>query len=147
MPTHRFDKRFCLSVAEFEFPAYFNFFVKKRKIILICDPEGEEAVRAIFQETLLGPVDLSKYDDDFALDYTGKPDVLKELKHFAKNPFKPTEPLTVDTLISFLHYDSKGVADVGSGVFVKKEDTKIMVMDGDKLIARVKDKADIMIDS
>lgn len=48
MPKHRFDKRFCLSVAEFEFPAYFNFFVKKRKIILICDEEGEKAVRDIF---------------------------------------------------------------------------------------------------
>jgi hypothetical protein len=48
MPTHRFDKKFCLSVAEFEFPAYFNFFVKKRKVILVCDKAGEEAVRTIF---------------------------------------------------------------------------------------------------
>lgn len=48
MPTYRFDKRFCLSVAEFEFPAYFNFFVKRRKVILICDKEGEEAIRTIF---------------------------------------------------------------------------------------------------
>jgi hypothetical protein len=54
MPTHRFDKKFCLSVAEFEFPAYFNFFVKRRKVILICDKNGEKAVRDIFQETLLG---------------------------------------------------------------------------------------------
>jgi hypothetical protein len=54
MPSHRFDNRFCLSVAEFEFPAYFNFFVKKRKIILVCDKIGEAAVRTIFQETLLG---------------------------------------------------------------------------------------------
>lgn len=54
MPSHRFDNRFCLSVAEFEFPAYFNFFVKKRKIILVCDKIGEAAVRNIFQETLLG---------------------------------------------------------------------------------------------
>jgi hypothetical protein len=48
MPSFRFDKRFCLSVAEFEFPAYFNFFVKRRKIMLVCDKDGEKAVRAIF---------------------------------------------------------------------------------------------------
>lgn len=28
IPTNRFDKKFGISVAEFEFPAYFNFFVK-----------------------------------------------------------------------------------------------------------------------
>jgi hypothetical protein len=105
MPTHRFDKQFCLSVAEFEFPAYFNFFVKKRKIILICDKEGETAVRTIFQETLLGPKDLSTFDRDFAIDYTGKPDIQAEIIHFAKNPFNPSEPLTVDLLISFVLFD------------------------------------------
>ena len=59
MPLYRFDKRLCLSVAEFEFPAYFNFFVKKRKIVLVCDKIGEDAVRSIFQETLLGPKEVS----------------------------------------------------------------------------------------
>lgn len=59
VPKHRFDKRFCLSVAEFEFPAYFSFFVKKRRVTLITDKDGEQAIRAIFQETLLGPQDLS----------------------------------------------------------------------------------------
>lgn len=37
VPQHRFDKRFCLSVAEFEFPAYFSFFIKKKKVTLITD--------------------------------------------------------------------------------------------------------------
>lgn len=31
-----FDKKFGLNFCEFEFPAYFNFFVKKNKITLIC---------------------------------------------------------------------------------------------------------------
>lgn len=29
IPTERFDTRYGLSCAEFEFPAYFNFFIKK----------------------------------------------------------------------------------------------------------------------
>jgi hypothetical protein len=55
VPQKMFDKGFGLSVAEFEFPAYFNFFVKRTRITLICTKESEMAVRAIFQETLLGP--------------------------------------------------------------------------------------------
>lgn len=30
IPKDRFDKKYGINVAEFEFPAYFNFFVKKR---------------------------------------------------------------------------------------------------------------------
>lgn len=37
IPTQRFDKKFGINVAEFEFPAYFNFFIKKRQVTLICD--------------------------------------------------------------------------------------------------------------
>jgi len=56
LPSKRFDKKNGVNVAEFEFPAYFNFFIKKRKCTLICTAEAERAVRTIFQETLLGPL-------------------------------------------------------------------------------------------
>lgn len=59
IPTRMFDKKFCLSVAEFEFPAYFNFFVRKRRIVLICSEENEVAIRKVFTETLSGPHDLT----------------------------------------------------------------------------------------
>ena len=35
VPSKRFDYNVGISIAEFEFPAYFNFFVKRRKITLI----------------------------------------------------------------------------------------------------------------
>lgn len=55
VPSVRFDKKTGINVAEFEFPAYFNYFVKKKKINLICSKEAFEAIGIIFQETLLGP--------------------------------------------------------------------------------------------
>ena len=45
VPNKRFDNKFRESVCEFEFPAYFNFFVKKTKINLICTPEEENDIR------------------------------------------------------------------------------------------------------
>lgn len=59
IPTIRFDINSGASLAEFEFPAYFNYFVLKKKIILVTDEECGKALRTIFQETLLGPIDLS----------------------------------------------------------------------------------------
>jgi hypothetical protein len=61
IPTVRFDINSGASLAEFEFPAYFNYFVLKKKIILVTDEECGKSIRTIFQETLLGPEDLSVY--------------------------------------------------------------------------------------
>ena len=58
IPSNRFNKIFGVNVAEFEFPAYFNFFINKQKINLICTKEAEISIRVIFQETLLGPKNL-----------------------------------------------------------------------------------------
>ena len=58
IPTLRFDVNSGASLAEFEFPAYFNYFVLKKKIILVTDEDSGKAIRTIFQETLLGPEDL-----------------------------------------------------------------------------------------
>lgn len=108
IPSARWDKIFSLSVAEFEFPAYFNFFVKKKKITLICTKEAKEAIRTIFQETLLGPQSFPQFEEEFAENYKGKPDIQKELAHFCKNPFNPTIPLTVEGLLDFLLFDENG---------------------------------------
>ena len=49
------NRRLILGVnlAEFEFPAYFNFFVNKRKCTLIVDSmNAEQSIRTVFGETL-----------------------------------------------------------------------------------------------
>jgi len=69
MPKQRFDKATGINTAEFEFPAYFNFFVLRCRIRLVADKETEKAIRTIFQETLLGPKEYDNFDKDFRHDY------------------------------------------------------------------------------
>jgi hypothetical protein len=57
IPTRHYSKESFINVAEFEFPAYFNFFLKRRKIMIICTADQEKNIRIIFQETLLGPLE------------------------------------------------------------------------------------------
>jgi hypothetical protein len=48
IPSKRFDRKSGVNVAEFEFPAYFNFFMKRRKITLICNQQEEKPIRTVF---------------------------------------------------------------------------------------------------
>jgi hypothetical protein len=41
LPTVWFDRSADINTAEFEFPAYFNFFVRKKKINLVCSSIDE----------------------------------------------------------------------------------------------------------
>jgi hypothetical protein len=114
--------RFCrelgpalgVNLAEFEFPAYFNFFVYKKKCTLVVDSdEAEENIRRVFGETLLGPdqfrreVDpIAFEEEDFAPEFSREaiPDFQKEFKHFRIMP--DGKELEIETLLSFYHFQS-----------------------------------------
>jgi len=107
IPHERFDKDQGINVAEFEFPAYFNFFIKRQKIVLIVHREAEAIIRKIFQLTLLGPDHVDKPSHySKAVPESAYPDLVKEMGYFRINPFDKT-PLTVDTLLDFVYFDEE----------------------------------------
>ncbi|KAM3132704.1 hypothetical protein pb186bvf_015249 [Paramecium bursaria] len=114
IPFHRFNKKFGISVAEFEFPAYFNFFVKHKQVILICTKEAEASIRIVFQETLLGPLDHKNLFQDFHPNNPKEayPNFHKELSIFSKNPTNPDEPLQIDTLLKFIIYEENNFLQI-----------------------------------
>lgn len=118
---HRFDYNDGISLMEFEFPVYYNFFLRKQnRTKLICDVETMEQIKTIFQETLLGPVDLTNFQDDFAEDYKAIPDIAKEIEHFSRNPFNQTQTMTIDLLLEFILFDENNHAKISKKV--KNED-------------------------
>lgn len=125
-------ERFCremgpglgVNLAEFEFPAYFNFFVYKKRCTLVVDSEdAEENIRRVFSETLLGPAQFRReenpiafepedFDPDFPRDMI--PDFQKEFKHFRIMP-DGTE-LVIETLLDFCHFESRAEGHLNLGV-------------------------------
>lgn len=115
VPRERFDRRAGISVSEFEFPTYFNFFVMRGRINLITNTEDEEVIRAVFQETLFGPADANELMDLECRNETSqvkRPNLAKELDYFRRNPFNPSEKMQIDTLINFIHFDAAGTATI-----------------------------------
>ena len=114
-------ERFCremgpalgVNLAEFEFPAYFNFFVYKKRCTLIVDnDEAERNIRRVFSETLLGPAKFRREDnpvpfdeEDFAPDFPREmiPNFTKELKYFRIMP--DGKELVLETLLKFRHFE------------------------------------------
>lgn len=117
-------ERFCremgpalgVNLAEFEFPAYFNFFVYKKRCTLVVDSEdAEDNIRRVFSETLLGPAQFRReenpiqfeeedFDPDFPRDAI--PNFQKELKHFRIMP--DGKELVLETLLDFCHFETPG---------------------------------------
>lgn len=117
-------ERFCremgpslgVNLAEFEFPAYFNYFVYKKRCTLVVDSEdAERNIRRVFNETLLGPAQFRRCDnaieyeeEDFAPDFPREmiPNFNKELKHFRIMP--DGKELVLETLLNFRHFTLPG---------------------------------------
>lgn len=77
-----------MNVAEFEFPAYCNFFFYRRRVCLIvASKEIERRIRKVFQETLFGPENVDVTQD--FVEGTPKeemPDMQRELNFFRVFP-------------------------------------------------------------
>ena len=115
--------RFCrelgpalgVNLAEFEFPGYFNFFICKKKCMLVVDSDdAEENIRRVFSETLLGPAQFRREEnpityeeEDFAPDFPKEavPNFQKELEYFRIMP--GGKELVCETLLSFCHFENK----------------------------------------
>ena len=81
LPKHFFNWRKGISVAELEFPIYYNFFLKKRKTILICNEEQFLRFKTVFNEAVFGPKNL-----DVSGDYVEGlevPALKREMKFFS----------------------------------------------------------------
>ena len=118
-----------ISVAEIEFPLYFNFFIKKSRTKVICTEEQKKAMCDILQEALFGPVEF-----DISLDYDiDNPDVFvtdlkNEMNHFRGN-------FTIDDLVEFVVM-WQGKAVIGN-VEIASSGKKFSVRDGGKQITEV----------
>jgi len=120
-------ERFCremgpalgVNLAEFEFPAYFNFFVYKKRCTLVVDSqEAEDNICRVFNETLLGPAQFRRENDpvpfeeeDFAPDFPrdAVPNLEKELRYFRIMP--DGRELAVDLLLDFSQFKQPGDGD------------------------------------
>jgi CRP-like cAMP-binding protein len=115
VPKVMFDRQRGVNTAEIEFPAYYNYFILKRRIRLVVGTAAaEDALRTILEQSLFGPAE-SRTDEEFRADYPadGRPDFKKECEYFRRGP---RGRLVVDELVEFLQLGPGETLALGEGV-------------------------------
>jgi CRP-like cAMP-binding protein/phosphoribosyl 1,2-cyclic phosphodiesterase len=138
VPPDLFDRRRGLTLAEIEFPAYYNFFVLKRRARLIVETnDTANRLRTVFRESLFGSRVQAK-DDEFAEAYPRelRPDFERETDHFRRAPDGTRQD--VDDLVEFCVMGDARRVDLPTGVSVARTDDGMYVISADgREIARV----------
>ena len=80
-----FDWGKGISIAEVEFPIFFNFFIKKRKTYIICSENQYRAIRNVLQESVFGPKELDISTDYFNTENKDIPTIAREMTFFRNN--------------------------------------------------------------
>ncbi len=75
-----------ISIAELEFPVYYNYFIRKKKTLVICNNAQAERFETVLRESLFGPVD-ADFNNDFLRDSDLAEDIIQEMAYFRNMQF------------------------------------------------------------
>ena len=119
-----------ISIAEIEFPIYYNFFLKKRRTTIICREGQFEQMKKVLQEALFGPREFNISDDyDLAAGNRTVPDIRMEMDFFRRG-------LKFSDLLSFGFFKNNSFTIQGVTIEIGG-DGGFSVRQGSDLIARV----------
>ena len=100
-PKNLFSFKRMASFIDIEFPIYYNFFIKKRKITVICTEEQKNIIQGVMEESLFGPQNLNiEYEYIGGKSNPFYPNLKKEMRFFSKHPIEDRET-TLNDLMSF----------------------------------------------
>jgi len=86
LPNKLFNWIKGISIAEIEFPVYYNFFIKKKKTYIICTEEQFGHMKKVLQEAVFGPREFDISEDfDTVCMPCHIPDIRREMNFFRKN--------------------------------------------------------------
>ncbi len=125
LPNLFFHPEKGISVAELEFPIYFNHFIRQKKTYVVCTEEQKEQLKVVLQESVFGPetVDLRSEYSDGATSF-GFPDIKKEMEYFRGGR-------KLDDLVKFAIFKENSVR-INNVLINKREDGIFEVEDQDQ---------------
>ncbi len=112
VPNYMFSIEKGISLAELEFPIYFNFFIRQQKTRVICTETQARRLTVVLKEALTGPGAFD-YLDEFTdgCHSAGFPDLKAEGDYFRTMPIDGTlRKMKLDDVVEFVFFDGNGTA-------------------------------------
>lgn len=85
LPMEHFDPKQGMSVAEIEFPIYYNFFLKKAKTKVYVSRDHIKNMEIVLNEAVFGPKDVDVKDEVVMIENAYVPDLKSEMEFFRNN--------------------------------------------------------------
>ncbi len=82
LPEKMFNWMKGISIAEIEFPLYYNFFIRSRKTTIICRDYQFSKIKRVLEESLFGPENFDLSIDFSETDEERIPDIKSEMEYF-----------------------------------------------------------------
>ena len=123
LPRRFFHKHKGISVAELEFPIYYNHFLRKLKTRIVCTQEQMDQLKTVLQESVFGPehVDLrSEYADNEKS--FGFPDIMAEMDYFRGNR-------RLEDLVEFQVFNEEDLVRIGQVTISRLPAGEFLVVD------------------
>lgn len=132
LPMEHFDPKQGMSVAEIEFPIYYNFFLKKKKTRIYVNPDHINNMRIVLQESVFGPekIDISSEVEKTERSYM--PDLMSEMKYFRAGR-------VLEDMVDLCELVPSGF-DIDQVRIKQRPDGSFNVMDNDKFLVTVPPK-------
>ena len=103
-----FDMDLGISLAELEFPVYYNYYVLGKKTKFVCRPRQLKTILRLLREAVFGP---SSYRLEREFE-EGAPDLDRECRYFKVDPEHPRGRLHLKDLVDPILFSEEGVAQV-----------------------------------
>ncbi|MBI4867086.1 MAG: cyclic nucleotide-binding domain-containing protein [Candidatus Wallbacteria bacterium] len=129
VPQRLFCTERGISLAELEFPCYFNFFIKNRRTTIVCRSAQRAVLEQVLAEAVFGPEELDP------VEFAGGPsrdlpDLRSEMLYFRRNPRRGNEMMMLEDIVEFVEFDASGIARLSAGVSIcLQEDGGIAVLE------------------
>ena len=138
LPSVWFARSRGLTLAEVEFPVYFNYFVLARRVTFVCTAAERERLSVILRESLFGPEVTDPHDYDPSLPAVRRPDLAAEGRWFRRKGGDPEDPIRLEDVVAFAVTDAAGVAEI-AGVTIERPPgaRRVRVVDRGAVVAEV----------
>lgn len=129
LPYEHFDPSTGISMAEIEFPIYFNYFLKSRKACIYVHPDHIENLKTVLYEAVFGPKEVNIENEVVKTEISIVPDLMSEMKFFRGGR-------NLEDLVDLRKINSEGIV-IENVRIIQNEDRSFNVYDSGKLLAQI----------
>lgn len=129
LPMEHFDTKQGMSVAEIEFPIYFNYFLKKKKTRIFVNPDHINNMKIVLQEAVFGPVEVDVKNEVEKVEGYHVPDLMSEMRYFRAGR-------VLEDLVDLSELNTKGF-NIENVKITQNDDGSFNVIDNDKFLVKV----------